>query len=149
MSCARAHGDLGKRLLTAVRCGFDVASAQIHCEESVRKLIKKFVKSLPSAKLTKTGLLDLRSIKKSLRPWARLHNDVFRAVLRRTAPYGVRTPQQIWKKIEEAREVWKFFRDTVPDIARAMSATDFNELAEDLAHIAGLDSCVDFLVAHA
>jgi hypothetical protein len=85
--------------------------------------------------------------------WAKLYNKIVTTKILPGAPPGFRTRKEIWDQFADPKEDLEhasdFFKEKLPAMRRAMSAKDFNELAKDLADIAGLHGCVDFLVINA
>lgn len=110
----------------------------------------------PLLRLTKDGVISLRfsnnkkgAYWRAMRAIATAWNTVARAVIRRTAPLGLDTSKELWEVFEHSDNARELSTDRLPLIWKAMSATDFSEVAKDLADMADLHACVDYLVIQA
>jgi hypothetical protein len=76
---------------------------------------------------------------------AKFYNRILTAKFGKNALPGFRTGPQVIKRVRQALTAYKLVK-LLPDIYKAISRTDFNELALDVDDIVGLRPCVDGLV---
>jgi hypothetical protein len=84
---------------------------------------------------------DLGKLPAKIRPAARFIYDLYHAHYSKDAPAGFRSGDEAVKTVGRAKEAYQLV-ELLPDIARAVSRTDFSQLALDLDAIAGFKPCV-------
>jgi hypothetical protein len=136
--CAITHGSVAHNLLESIKCTAEQTKLEAECGFAI--VIGSKFKDLEALK-TASGLYDLRKVRKDLRPVAKLYNDIKRAKFAKSAPAGFRTWGEVIDKIKKAKHAWDVMK-LLPNIAKAISAEDFNQIALDIGDIAGLKPCV-------
>lgn len=139
--CDRRKREFGDALVTAWTCAAIQASNAALCGFNVAAIIVKPLK-LVKLKLTKKGLVNVKAVKPSWRPIARIYNILAKSRISRKAPKGFRTAEEIVIKMSKVKKAHEFL-DLLPKIQQAISAADFLALTKQVAKIAGLESCVD------
>jgi len=139
-ACSPVHGGIGKRLLAALKCTAAETVLEADCGVHIALLVGIPGKLLKGLK-TGHGLYDLRKVPKRYRAVAKLINTVEGAKFGPHAPAGFRTGKQVLARIDEARTAGELIK-LLPDIAKAVRALDYNEIALDIADLTGLRSCV-------
>jgi hypothetical protein len=137
--CAPVSGSVGTRLLASIKCTAELTKLEAECAFAILPFAP--LKAFDAAK-TAAGLYDLRKVSKSARPIAKLYNLLKTVKILKDAPPGFRTGTEILGKLKDAHTAWKVV-SLLPDIAKSLSASDYEELALDLAEIAGLKPCVE------
>lgn len=137
--CAPVSGSFGKRLLASIKCTAELTKLEAECAFTIVTFAP--LKAFDVAK-TAAGLYDLRKVSKSVRPIAKLYNTLKTVKILKDAPPGFRTGAEIVARIKNAHTAWEVV-SLLPDIAKAVSAADYEEIALDLAEIAGLKPCVE------
>ena len=94
---------------------------------------------------TAKGLYVLSKIGKKYRPAAKLINDVKTAKFLPDAPRGLRTGDDVIKRIDNVKSA-KDLVFLVADLSHAVSWNDFKQIALDLGDIAGVSGCVEGLI---
>lgn len=139
-ACDPVGGNLGKRLLAAMRCTAHETLLEVNCGVHVALLVGIPAKTLKALKTGK-GYYDLRKVKKQYRPIAKLINHIEKAKFKSNAPKGFRTGKDVIARIKNAKSA-KDVIAILPSLASAVSAADYSQIALDVADIAGLKSCV-------
>jgi hypothetical protein len=140
--CAITHGSVVHNLLASLKCTAEQTKLEAECGFAIATLGP--LKALDALK-TASGFYDLRKIKKSVRPIAKLYNDIKRARFSQHAPPGFRSWGDVIDKIRKAHSAWQVV-SLLPNIAKAVSAEDFNQIALDMSDILGLKPCVQGIV---
>ncbi len=142
--CGQPSGGVGAKLLAAARCTAFQTKLEAQCGAAIAGFLFLPLKSLKAAKTAK-GLVDLRKLKKDLRPIGKLYNKLSLIKYNKKAPTGFRTPKQTLATVDGVRKAKDLIR-LLPNLRKAVSATDFNELALNIAEITGLKPCVEAIV---
>jgi hypothetical protein len=137
--CVPVSGSVGKRLLASIKCTAELTKLEAECAFAILPFAP--LKAFDVAK-TAAGLYDLRKVSKGVRPIAKLYNLLKTVKILKDAPPGFRTGSEILARIKNASTAWKVV-SLLPDIAKALSASDYEQFALDLAEIAGLKPCVE------
>lgn len=140
--CAISHGSLVHNLLESLKCTAEQTKLEVECGFAIALL--RPLKGLDALK-TAAGFYDLRKIKRSVRPIAKLYNDIKRAKFSKHAPAGFRTWGEVINKIHKAHSAWAVVK-LLPNIAKAVSVGDFSQFALDMDEILGLKPCVQGIV---
>jgi hypothetical protein len=141
--CGVVRGGFVKRLLAAAKCTWAQTVMEVKCGVAVAGFLFIPLKSLRLAK-TAGGLLDLRKLAKKFRPAAKLYNDLSLVKYTKAAPRGFGTPKETLATIENIGHIGDLV-NLLPDLRRALSAADFNQISLDIADVAGLKPCVQGL----
>ncbi len=139
--CSSVHGSIAKRLLASLKCTAIQSKLAGECAAAVAAIILPQLRSIKALKTTK-GLYDLRKVKKSLRPLAKLFNNLKTFKFGPKAPAGFKTGADVIKKLKAARTAYGILK-LLPDLAKALSSTDFSEIALDLDKYFHLTPCVE------
>jgi virginiamycin B lyase len=140
-ACSPVRGSVGKRLLASLKCTAAETVLEAKCAFGIVSIIGLPARALKAVK-TVNGLYDLRKIKKSLRPIAKLINDLKTVKFGKHAPRGFKTGAEVIKKLENAHRAWDIVK-MLPDLAKALSGADYRKVALDIADLAGLKPCID------
>ncbi len=138
--CVPVHGSIAKELLASLECAALQTRLEGECDASVALIILPQLSSIRGLK-TARGLYDLRKIKKSLRPLAKLSNSLKTFKFGPRAPAGFKTGAEVIRKIKTARTAYGIMR-LLPSLAKALSSSDFSEAALELAKYFELTPCV-------
>lgn len=103
-------------------------------------LIAPVAKSLKLIEAARSSSV-LGRLPTKIRPAAQLFYDLYHAKYLPHAPRGLRSGAEAVDTFRHAQHAYDIIRK-LPDLARAVSRGQFSRLALDLAHIAGLDRCV-------
>jgi hypothetical protein len=121
-----------------LKCAAELTKLEAECGFAIATFVP--LRDVDFAK-TAAGLYDLRKIKRSLRPIARLYNYLKTVKILKSAPPGFQTGSEILTRIKDAHTAWQVMK-LLPDIAKALSQGDYEEIAQDIADISGLKPCV-------
>lgn len=138
--CIPAHGSIAKELLASLKCTALETKLEGECAVAVAAIILPQLKSIKALKTTK-GLYDLRKVKKSLRPLAKLINDLKTFKFGSKAPRGFKTGADVIKKIKTAHSAYEILM-LLPQLVKSLSSADFSEIALDLDKYFKLTPCV-------
>jgi hypothetical protein len=138
--CIPAHGSIGRELLASLACTAIQLKLEGECAAAVAQIILPQLRSIKTLKTAK-GLYDLRKVKKSLRPLAKLFNDLMTFKFGSKAPVGFKTGADVIKKLKAARTAYGVLR-LLPNLVKALSSADFSEIALDLDKYFHLTPCV-------
>jgi hypothetical protein len=133
--------------LTKLRLGIKclAQSPVVQCLAAIA--LAKASKALEAFKAA-SGAYDLSEVSKALYPLAKLYNDlrkVYGDKFFKDAPVGYRSFKELKATYERAKTVIEIVR-VVPALAKAASRGQLREIAEDIADLAGVKSCVQALV---
>ncbi len=142
--CAPVRGNIGKRILAALKCTAIQTKLEFECGFGVARIIVGPLKILAAVK-TADGLYDLSKVQKGLRPVAKLINGIRKAKFGKHALPGFRTGGQVIKRLKNIKTAYEVV-EILPDLAKAVSRTDLSEIALDLDGILGLRPCVEGVV---
>jgi hypothetical protein len=146
--CAPVRGGVGQRLLASLRCTAAETILEAKCAVGIITIIAPALKSLKAIKAAHTLAALRRLVPARLYPAAKWLYDLLHVKLVKSAPRGLRTTGDILAKIKDLVAVHGHAKDLMrilPTISKSMSSHDWNQIALDLADIAGLHSCVEAL----
>ncbi len=107
---------------------------EVECGVSVAALIFLPLKSLKLIEAAKSVDV-IGKLPASARPAARFLYDLYHAKFSKNAPAGFRNGAEAVKTISKLKKAYQLV-GLLPDIARAVSKTDFSQIALDLDDIA-------------
>lgn len=138
--CVITHGSPAHDLLASLKCTAHETTLEVECGVSIAGLLVPLLKSLKVLEAARAiSVLDRLPAK--LRPIAKFFYHLYHDRYLPGAPSGLRSGAEAVRTFLRLNLGYKIILK-LPDLARAVSHTDFNEIALDLATIAGLKSCV-------
>ncbi len=141
--CAPVHGSIGKRLLASLKCKAAKAILGAKCSFAVASILFLSLKTLHIVEVAK-GIDVLSKVPKKLYPVAKLFYDLSHDKYLPKAPAGYRSFAEVYKKVEHVQKAIGIIK-LIPALYKALSKSDFNQLALDLDNVLGLHPCVQGL----
>jgi hypothetical protein len=138
--CAHVAGGVGKRLLASLKCTLELTKLEAQCAVGVAGLIFLPLKSLDLIEAAK-GISVINKLPAKLRPLGRFLYDLYHAKYSKHAPRGFRNGKESVATIKGIHKAWQLIK-ALPDLAKAISRSDFSQIALDLDGILGLKPCV-------
>lgn len=137
--CVVGNGPLWREVVAGLKCKLALPALAAKCGVGVAL-------NLPQLKAAKVagGLYDLSKVEKSLKPVAKLFNDVRRAKLLPDAPKGFRTTEQVIERLRAVDSALDLV-ELIPSLARAFPKKDYLMIVNDIVDIAGVRPCLDLL----
>jgi hypothetical protein len=142
--CSPIHGGIGKRLLTSLNCTKTQVILETRCGATIAGFVFIPLKLLNTA-LDSKGLVILSKLPRQLHASAELYNKLSVVKYLPGAPKSLSTPKNAHDTFDRLKKVRDFIK-LLPDLRQAVSSADFNEIALDIADVAGLRPCVQAVV---
>ncbi len=138
--CSIAHSSVGKEIIASVECSAEETVLEAKCGFGIATLI---LPALKAAKIVATAKSAdvLAKLPASARPIGKFLYDLYHADFLKSAPAGFRTPSEIVRNLLTLKTAYELLT-IVPDLARSVSAHEYEMLATDLAAVAGLKPCI-------
>jgi hypothetical protein len=138
--CAHVHGGIGTRLLASLKCTLELTKLEAQCAVGIAKLVFIPLKSLDLIEAAK-GISVINKLPTKLRPLGKFLYDVYHAKFKKHAPPGFRSGKESVDTIKKIHKAWELIK-ALPELAKAISRSDFSQAALDLDGILGLKPCV-------
>jgi alpha-tubulin suppressor-like RCC1 family protein len=138
--CVPSHGSLIHELLASVKCTAHELKLEVECGVAITSLLYLPLKSLKLIETAKRATV-IATLPAKLRPVAQFAYDLSHAHFLKHAPPGFRNGKQAYDTISNLKHGYELI-EKLPDIAKAISKHDLNQIALDLDAVLGLKSCV-------
>lgn len=138
--CTPTGGSTGHRLLSSLKCTGHLLKLDAECGFAIAGLIWLPLKTLKLIEAARSSTV-INSLPRATRPAARFLYHLAHAHYSTHAPKGFRTAAETFATLRRLHSAADLVR-ALPKLAKAISSADFNQIALDLANIAGLRPCV-------
>lgn len=139
--CTPSHGSLAHELLASIKCTAHETALEVECGISVAGLVFLPLKSLKLVEAAKSVDV-IKTLPAKAQPAAKFLYDLYHAKFSKDAPAGFRSGAEAVATVSKIKKAYQLV-ELLPDLAKAVSRTDFSQIALDLDDIAGLKPCVE------
>jgi hypothetical protein len=139
--CTPSHGSIAHELLASIKCTAHETVLEVECGVSVAGLIFLPLKGLKLVEAAKSADV-IAQLPAKARPTAKFLYDLYHAKFSAHAPVGFRSGAEAIHTLSKIKKAYELVK-LLPDIAKAVSHADFDQIALDLDDILGLRPCVE------